>query len=625
MGDNHAVEISGIGTIKLKMYDGLIRTISGVRHVKDLKKNLLSVGQFDSLGCKIRTDNGIMKIVKGALVVLKARKTVANMFVLMGETHQGAEASIASASPAEEKTMMWHQKLGHMSEKGLKVLSDQKLLPGLTKETIEVQIENTQNHTSSEVVPEHEEQEQIESETPEVRRSTRERRPPAWHSEYVTESNIAYFSSLSYKMDSSEKMNSIDPYMDPVLYKAAEEGNIDPFENYQTCLNQLLTPDENTILHVYLGNQSREPEFTDFVDIILEMCPPLLLQANKKGETPLHLAARYGHSKVVKVLIYHAKALPSDPESGVTEAKKMLRMTTEEQDTALHEAARNMWSHVVEILTKEDPELSYSANVHGETPLYIAASSWGNFWVIDEILTNCISVDFGGPNGITALHAAIRLGDRVIARKLLEKEKKLTKTTDENGWSPLHYAAYYDWYARPVEVLLECDASAAYIAETEKERTALHIAAIRGRVDVMKEIVSRCPACCELVDNRGWNALHYVVASKDRKVFLQCLEIPELARLGTKKDEKGNTPFHLIAALAHEQKQWRRVLYESKIPELCGLNKRKLSVDDIYFGNLGEIQVINPLRINCCDSQYISINESIKSQQTGFTLHLRFS
>jgi len=44
MSDNHVLEIAGIGTIKLKMYDGLIRTISGVRHVKDLKNNLLSVG-----------------------------------------------------------------------------------------------------------------------------------------------------------------------------------------------------------------------------------------------------------------------------------------------------------------------------------------------------------------------------------------------------------------------------------------------------------------------------------------------------------------------------------------------------------------------------------------------------
>jgi ATP-binding cassette subfamily B (MDR/TAP) protein 1 len=79
MGDNHALEIAGIGTIKLKMYDDLIRTISGMQHVKDLKKNLLSVGQFDSLGCKIQKDNGIMKIIKGALVVLKARKTVVNI------------------------------------------------------------------------------------------------------------------------------------------------------------------------------------------------------------------------------------------------------------------------------------------------------------------------------------------------------------------------------------------------------------------------------------------------------------------------------------------------------------------------------------------------------------------
>ena len=36
------------------------------------------------------------------------------------------------------------------------------------KKTTTVQMENTQNHTSSEAAPEHEEQEQIESETFEV-------------------------------------------------------------------------------------------------------------------------------------------------------------------------------------------------------------------------------------------------------------------------------------------------------------------------------------------------------------------------------------------------------------------------------------------------------------------------
>ncbi|XP_061944712.1 ankyrin repeat-containing protein At5g02620-like [Populus nigra] len=391
-------------------------------------------------------------------------------------------------------------------------------------------------------------------------------------------------------------------YMDPVLYKAAEAGNIGPFENYQTCLDQLLTPDENTILHVYLTNQSSKTVPTDFVDRILERCPPLLFQANKRGETPLHLAAAYGHSNVVSVLIDHAKALPADPESRVTEAKMMLRMKNEEKDTALHVAARNIQAQVVEILTKEDPEFSYSANVHGETPLYIAASimpRWSELErgkVIDEILTNCISVDYGGPKGRTALHAASRLGDHGTARKLLEKEKEntLAKTTDENGWSPLHYAAYFSTWLNisVVKVLLKYDASAAYIAETEKKRTALHIAAIRGLVDVMKEIVSRCPACCELVDNRGWNALHYAVASKDIEAFEKYLDIPGLARLVTKKDDKGNTPFHLIAALAHQQKQWRVMLdeYGYGKREIYGLNKQQLSVDDIYKGNFGEIQ-----------------------------------
>ena len=133
IGDNHALEIVGIGTIKIKMYDGIIRIIQGVRHVTCLKKNLLSLGQLDNLGCKTRIEKGVLKIIKGALVVLKAEKIVANLYMLKGETHQKTTASIASTSFVEEMTIMWYQKLCHMLEKCLKVLSNQKLIPGLTK------------------------------------------------------------------------------------------------------------------------------------------------------------------------------------------------------------------------------------------------------------------------------------------------------------------------------------------------------------------------------------------------------------------------------------------------------------------------------------------------------------
>ena len=92
--------------------------------MKGLKKNLLSLGQLDSDGCKIQVHDGVMKIVNGALVVMKAEKIAANMYMLKGETQQEGEVSIASASSAEESTIMWHLKLGHMSEQGLKILTE---------------------------------------------------------------------------------------------------------------------------------------------------------------------------------------------------------------------------------------------------------------------------------------------------------------------------------------------------------------------------------------------------------------------------------------------------------------------------------------------------------------------
>ncbi|KAE8688664.1 arginine/serine-rich protein 45-like [Hibiscus syriacus] len=126
--NDHALEIVGVRTIKLKMYDG---TIKVVRNVKDLKKNLLSYGLLDNNASKIETRKGIMKVFRGALVVLKCEKIATNLYMLKGETLLVVEASVASCS--SDSAMLWHQKLGHMSEQGMKVLAEQKLLPCLTK------------------------------------------------------------------------------------------------------------------------------------------------------------------------------------------------------------------------------------------------------------------------------------------------------------------------------------------------------------------------------------------------------------------------------------------------------------------------------------------------------------
>ncbi|KAE8728811.1 hypothetical protein F3Y22_tig00004072pilonHSYRG00246 [Hibiscus syriacus] len=94
--NDHALESVGVETFKLKMYDGTIKVVRDV--------------------------------FRGALVVLKGEKIATNLYMLKRETLLEEEASVAPCS--SNYAMLWHQKRGHMSEQGMKVLVEQKLLLG---------------------------------------------------------------------------------------------------------------------------------------------------------------------------------------------------------------------------------------------------------------------------------------------------------------------------------------------------------------------------------------------------------------------------------------------------------------------------------------------------------------
>ncbi|GKA10136.1 gag-pol polyprotein [Tanacetum coccineum] len=72
-------------------------------------------------------------MIKGALVLMRGEKVAANLYQLKGEIMEEAVASVASHSPSYRVAVTWHQKLGHMSKQGMKILVERKLLPGLTK------------------------------------------------------------------------------------------------------------------------------------------------------------------------------------------------------------------------------------------------------------------------------------------------------------------------------------------------------------------------------------------------------------------------------------------------------------------------------------------------------------
>ncbi|KAK3043650.1 hypothetical protein RJ639_000066 [Escallonia herrerae] len=74
-----------------------------------------------------RAAGGVMRIMKGALVMMKGLKQN-SLYLLQGNTVSGAAATDSSSDIDSDTTKLWHMRLGHMSERGMDVLSEQGLL-----------------------------------------------------------------------------------------------------------------------------------------------------------------------------------------------------------------------------------------------------------------------------------------------------------------------------------------------------------------------------------------------------------------------------------------------------------------------------------------------------------------
>ena len=71
MGDDHPCNIEGMGTVRIKMKDEIVRELKEVRYVSQLKRNLISVSALEALCLVISVRDGVLKMIKGSMVVMK--------------------------------------------------------------------------------------------------------------------------------------------------------------------------------------------------------------------------------------------------------------------------------------------------------------------------------------------------------------------------------------------------------------------------------------------------------------------------------------------------------------------------------------------------------------------------
>ncbi|KAH9670687.1 retrovirus-related pol polyprotein from transposon TNT 1-94-like protein [Citrus sinensis] len=125
MGNDQPCRTMGIGIIRLKMFDGMVRELKEVRFVPALKKNLISVGALEAKGYKVTIEDSIMKFTHGAMVILQEVRSH-NLYYLKGGTTD--KENVVEAH--NDTTKLWHVRLGHAGEKSLQILMRHGLLKG---------------------------------------------------------------------------------------------------------------------------------------------------------------------------------------------------------------------------------------------------------------------------------------------------------------------------------------------------------------------------------------------------------------------------------------------------------------------------------------------------------------
>ena len=126
MGNDGLAKITGIGDVCLETNNGTKLILKNVKHIPDIRLNLISAGKLDDEGYCNTFVNGQWKLTKGSMVVARGKK-FSTLYILQAKLSK----DIVNAIEDESMVELWHKRLAHMSEKGLTVLAKKNLLSGM--------------------------------------------------------------------------------------------------------------------------------------------------------------------------------------------------------------------------------------------------------------------------------------------------------------------------------------------------------------------------------------------------------------------------------------------------------------------------------------------------------------
>jgi len=94
-----------------------------------MTNNLISLSLLDKKGFSFIGEGGVIHVCKGSSVIMKGVKR-ATLYFLQGITLSDSAVVASSEIDQEDMTKLWHMRLMHMSERGMKILAKNDIIYG---------------------------------------------------------------------------------------------------------------------------------------------------------------------------------------------------------------------------------------------------------------------------------------------------------------------------------------------------------------------------------------------------------------------------------------------------------------------------------------------------------------
>ena len=124
LANGESLNIVGLGDVRIKQPNSFVWILQKISHIPKLKKNLISVIQLDDYGHSIHFRSGEWKVTKGAMVIVRDNKRS----ILYMTTDP---SNVVVVVEDNIDVGQWQNRLGHMSQKGMRELLSNGKLPRL--------------------------------------------------------------------------------------------------------------------------------------------------------------------------------------------------------------------------------------------------------------------------------------------------------------------------------------------------------------------------------------------------------------------------------------------------------------------------------------------------------------